>query len=210
MCKKCAVAVGAGQVTKVTDRARQIVSSVESGLTKISRRMVLGGIAGAGITLATPALASGAGSFRSLSVINNRTAEKLTTAYWVEGDYIPEALEAFNYILRDWRQEEVIQIDPKVVDIMAATQNILEASEPFEIVSGYRSPQTNAMLRSRSRGVARNSYHTRGMAVDLTMKTRSAREVAAAAQSLGAGGVGRYSRSNFAHVDSGPRRDWGR
>jgi len=170
------------------------VSSFESGLTKISRRMVLGGIAGAGITLAAPALARGAGSFRSLSVINNRTAEKLTTAYWVEGDYIPEALEAVNYILRDWREEAVIQIDPKVIDIMAATQNILDASEPFEIVSGYRSPKTNQMLRSRSRGVARNSYHTRGMAVDLTMKTRSAREIAGAAQSLGAGGVGRYSR----------------
>ncbi|MEM7057789.1 MAG: DUF882 domain-containing protein [Pseudomonadota bacterium] len=186
------------------------MSSSESGLTKISRRMLLCGIAGAGITLAAPAIARGAGSFRSLSMINNRTAEKLTTAYWVEGEYIPEAMEAVNYILRDWREDQVIQIDPKVIDIMAATQNILDASEPFEVVSGYRSPKTNAMLRSRSRGVARNSYHTRGMAVDLTMKTRSAYEIAGAAKSLGAGGVGRYSRSNFAHVDSGPIRDWGR
>lgn len=192
------------------------MSRTESNRANISRRMVLGGLAGAGVAMATPAFAGtpsilkGAGSFRALSVINNRTAEKLTTAYWVEGDYIPEALEAFNYILRDWREGSVIQIDPKVIDIMAATQNILDTSEPFEVVSGYRSPKTNAMLRSRSRGVARNSYHTRGMAVDLTMKTRSAREIAGAAISLGAGGVGRYSRSNFAHVDSGPKRDWGR
>lgn len=159
---------------------------------------------------AAPAILSGAGDYRSLTLINNRTAEKLNTVYWIEGDYIPEAMEAFNYILRDWRQGLMIQIDPKTIDIMAATQNLLDTTEPFEVISGYRSPKTNAMLRSRSRGVARNSYHTRGQAVDLSMKTRSAREIARAAQSLSAGGVGRYSRSNFAHVDSGPVRNWGR
>ena len=208
---------GANNVTKVTEYERgSIVSRTDSTRAQISRRMVLGGLAGAGVAMAAPAFASnpailkGAGSFRALSLINNRTAEKLTTAYWVEGQYIPEALEAFNYILRDWREGSVIQIDAKVIDIMAATQNILDTDEPFEVISGYRSPKTNAMLRSRSRGVARNSYHTRGMAVDLTLKTRSAREIARAAISLGAGGVGRYSRSNFAHVDSGPKRDWGR
>ena len=88
--------------------------------------------------------------------------------------------------------------------------NLVDTSEPLEIVSGYRSPKTNAMLRSRSRGVARNSYHTRGKAVDMTLKSRSVSQMARAALSLRAGGVGKYSRSKFVHVDSGPIRDWGR
>ena len=181
----------------------------------LSRRAVLGGLAG-GLSAVTtglisaPAIARGAGNFRALSLVNHRTAEKLNSVYWVEGDYIPEALEAFNYILRDWREELVTQIDPKVIDIMAATHNLLETSEPFQVVSGYRSPKTNAALRRKSRGVARNSYHTRGMAIDLTLDDRTARNIASAAKSLGAGGVGTYSRSKFTHVDSGPVRDWGR
>ena len=87
------------------------MSSFESGLVKISRRTMLTGLAGAGFALATPAIAAGKGSFRSLSVVNNRTAEKLTTAYWLDGEYIPEAMEAFNYIMRDWREDEIIQIE---------------------------------------------------------------------------------------------------
>lgn len=191
------------------------MSRIESMTTGMSRRVFLGGLA-AGTTLTAPAFAAapailkGAGDFRALSLINKRTAEKLNTVYWVEGTYIPEALEAFNYILRDWRQEQMTRIDRNTIDIMAATHNLLDCSEPFEVVSGYRSPKTNAMLRSRSRGVAKNSYHTRGMAVDLKLSTRTVGQVSAAAKSLGAGGVGRYRRSNFTHVDSGPVRDWGR
>lgn len=157
-----------------------------------------------------PAILRGAGDFRALSLINNRTAERVNSVYWIEGEYIPEAMEAFNYVLRDWRRNEVMAMDPRVLDIMSATHNLLDTSEPFEVVSGYRSPETNAMLRSRSRGVARKSYHTRGMAVDLKLEGRSVRQMASAAESLGAGGVGRYSRSKFVHVDSGPVRDWGR
>ena len=180
----------------------------------LSRRRFLAGVAGtatiASANVAMPAVLKGAGEFRALSLVNNRTAEKLKTVYWVEGQYIPEALEAFNYILRDWREDAVTRIDPRTIDIMAATHNLLECSEPFEVVSGYRTARTNAMLRRRSRGVARNSYHTRGMAVDLALKTRSTSQIAGAALSLNAGGVGRYSRSEFTHVDCGPVRDWGR
>ncbi|MFK7945308.1 MAG: YcbK family protein [Paracoccaceae bacterium] len=181
----------------------------------MSRRGVICGIAASvavpvGANAAAPAILSGKGDFRALSILNNRTGEKLNSVYWVEGSYIPEALEAFNYVMRDWRQNESIAIDTRVIDILAATQNVLDATEPFEIISGYRSPKTNAMLRARSRGVARNSYHTRGMAVDVTLKTRSVGQMASAAKSLSAGGVGRYSRSQFVHMDSGPVRGWGR
>lgn len=181
----------------------------------VSRRMLLAGlVAGTASAttglLATPAIARAKGNFRALSLVNHRTAEKLNSVYWVEGEYIPEALEAFNYILRDWRQSSQVQMDPKLLDIMAATHNLLECSEPFQIVSGYRSPKTNAMLRSKSRGVARKSYHTLGRACDLTLDSRNVSQVSRAALSLGAGGVGRYTRSKFVHVDTGPIRDWGR
>ena len=190
------------------------MSRSESTAPVLSRRAFLG-TAAAGLAVASPAFAAapavlrGAGNFRALSLVNAHTAERLNCVYWIDGQYVPEALEAFNYILRDWRQNLVMPIDPKTIDIMAGTHRLLECSEPFEVVSGYRSPRTNSMLRGKGRGVAKNSYHLKGMAVDLACSTRSVRQVASAARSLGAGGVGRYSRSAFTHVDSGPIREWG-
>jgi uncharacterized protein YcbK (DUF882 family) len=193
------------------------MSSSESAaaVRGISRRAFLGSV-GAGLAMASPAFAAtpsilkNSGDFRALSLVNSHTAERLNCVYWVEGEYVPEALEAFNYILRDWRENLVVPIDPKAIDIMSATHGLLECREPFEVVSGYRSPKTNAMLRGSSRGVAKNSYHLKGMAVDIACRSRSVAQVASAARSLGAGGVGRYSRSSFTHMDSGPRREWGR
>ncbi len=158
----------------------------------------------------TPALLTGAGDVRRLSLVNNKTEEWLNTVYWADGEYIPDALEAFNHILRDWREDLAYQMDPRALDILSATQHLLKCDEPFQVVSGYRTPKTNAMLRRRSRAVARNSYHMRGMAVDIAMQTRSVRQIWRAGLSLGAGGVGRYSRSHFVHLDSGPVRRWGR
>lgn len=191
------------------------MSRTESTGPVMSRRALLGGMA-AGLTFASPAFATApailrnAGDFRALSLVNSHTAERLNCVYWIDGEYVPEALEAFNYILRDWREELVKPIDRKTIDILTATHNLLGCSEPFDVVSGYRSPKTNAMLRQRSRRVAKNSYHLKGMAVDIACKTRSVGQVASAAKSLGGGGVGRYTRSSFTHVDSGPIRQWGR
>ncbi|MEM6972585.1 MAG: DUF882 domain-containing protein [Pseudomonadota bacterium] len=160
--------------------------------------------------LAAPALARGLGDFRSLKLINNRTAESIHCVYYVDGQYIDEALSAFNFILRDWRAEAATAMDRGIIDILSAVQRRLDTDEPFEIVSGYRTQNTNATLRRRSRGVARKSYHTKGMAVDVAMHTRSVYQMAAAGMALEAGGVGRYSRAKFIHLDSGPVRDWGR
>jgi len=182
----------------------------------VTRRALLGGLTTATVMAAMPAIASspallkGAGDFRRLSLVNDKTGEWLNTVYWAEGDYIPEALEAVNRILRDWREDMVYQMDPQAIDILSATQKLLDCGEPFQIVSGYRTRKTNAMLRRRSRRVAKNSYHIKGMAVDIAMKTRSVRQISRAGLSLGAGGVGRYSRSQFVHLDSGPVRKWGR
>ena len=186
----------------------------ESRRNALTRRNFLRGTGAVALAtqglIAAPALAKGAGDYRSIYLVNNRTHEWLKTVYWVEGDYLPEAMAAINHIMRDWRAEKVIAFDPRTVDILSATHRLLDTTEPFEVISGYRSPETNAMLRRRSRNVARKSYHIQGMAVDLTLKTRRTRDISRAAKSLNAGGVGTYSRAEFVHLDSGPNRAWGR
>lgn len=157
-----------------------------------------------------PALLSGAGDYRSIALNNSRTGEWVNTVYWVEGEYIPDALEAVNYLLRDWREDETCRMDPRTIDILSAAHHLLDCTEPFQVISGYRTPKTNAMLRGRSKQVAGNSYHIKGMAVDITLKTRSVNQITRAGLSLGAGGVGKYTRSQFVHLDSGPVRKWGR
>ena len=152
----------------------------------------------------------GAGDIRRISMFSGRTGESIDVIYWIEGDYIKESVREINHFMRDWRTDGVHQIDLRTIDIMAASRNLLETGEPYKLLSGYRTPQTNAMLRSRSRSVARNSLHMEGKAADLRMSSRSVSQVARAASSCNAGGVGRYSRSNFVHVDCGPIRTWGR
>ena len=174
----------------------------------MSRRSVLGVIGGATVALAAPAVLAGAGDVRRLHLVNARTGDELNTVYWVEGEYIPDAKSEIDFLLRDWREDLVINFDMKTVDILAATYRLLDAAEPISIVSGYRSPVTNAMLRRRNRGVAKDSYHTKGMAIDLQMKTRAPSNIRRAAKKLGAGGVGGYR--TFTHIDSGPIRSWGR
>ena len=181
----------------------------------IDRRRFITGVATLGVVAsvplpAAPAIQRGRGQFRSLALTNSRTGEWVNTVYWVDGEYVPEALEGFNHILRDWRQDKQTAMDRAVIDILAATHGLLDTTEPFHVISGYRTPETNAMLRRRSRGVASNSYHIRAMAVDITLKSRSVRQISSAGLSLKAGGVGKYSRSEFVHLDSGPVRDWGR
>lgn len=129
--------------------------------------------------------------------------------YWIEGQYIPDALTEVSYFMRDWRSDEVLNIDARTVDIMTAAHNLMDCSEPYMLISGYRSPKTNAMLRSRSSGVAQNSRHLVGEAADLRLNSRSVNQMARAAQACKGGGVGRYSGSNFVHMDCGPVRSWG-
>jgi uncharacterized protein YcbK (DUF882 family) len=111
--------------------------------------------------------------------------------------------------MRDWRTGSTKKMDGRTIDIMAASHRLLDVNEPYMLLSGYRSPQTNAMLRSRSGGVARNSLHLMGQAADLRLKSRSVNQMARAAQACASGGVGRYSRSNFVHMDCGTVRTWG-
>ena len=151
----------------------------------------------------------GAGDIRRVRMYSGRTGETLDSIYWIEGEYIPEVLKEINHFMRDWRNDDRIKMDPHNVDIIAAAHRLLDVNEPFMLLSGYRSPATNAMLRSKSRGVAKNSLHMKGMAADLRLKSRSVGQMARAAKACSAGGVGTYSRSDFVHMDCGPVRTWG-
>lgn len=182
----------------------------EGRLTRRGALWLLAGGVATALTLPAPAIAKGAGNFRRIRLMSNRLGERVDTVYWIDGHYIPEALSEVDRLMRDWRLDQVKKVDRKVVDVMAAAHRKLDTATPFEVISGYRSAQTNAMLREASRGVARNSYHVRAMAADLRLPGRNISQIARAAESLGAGGVGRYSRSNFVHMDSGPLRTWGR
>ena len=180
----------------------------------LSRRGLLGAFAATAL-IAAPTYSNafgvlkGAGDIRRIKMYSGRTGETLNSIYWIEGEYIPEVLKEINYFMRDWRSDEKTKIDPRNVDIMAAAHRLMDVNEPYMMLSGYRSPSTNAMLRSRSRGVAKNSLHMRGQAADLRLESRSVGQMAKAAAACASGGVGRYSRSNFVHMDCGPVRVWG-
>lgn len=180
----------------------------------MTRRGLLRAFAATAVT-AAPVMANatgflrGAGDIRRLRMHNGRTGENLDMIYWVEGEYIRPAMEEIDFIMRDWRNNRTHRIDPRTIDIMTAAHNLLETSEPYMLLSGYRSPETNAMLRSRSSGVARNSLHMQGEAADLRLNSRSVAQIFKAARACNAGGVGRYARSNFVHMDCGDVRAWG-
>ncbi len=186
----------------------------EKNSTGMTRRGVLGAFA-ATTLLAAPTFSNaagllrGAGDIRRIRMVSPRTGERLDTIYWIEGDYIKDAVREIAVFMRDWRTNDVKAIDTRTIDILAASHNLLDVSEPYMLLSGYRSPKTNSMLRSRSRGVAKNSRHLKGEAADLRLSSRSVAQMYRAAVACQGGGVGKYSRSNFVHMDCGPVRSWG-
>ncbi len=199
------------QDNSVRDNASNMTTSNSTGFT---RRALLGAFAATAVT-AAPTFANaagflrGSGDIRRIRMYSGRTGERIDMIYWVDGDYIKDAVKEINHFMRDWRTDQSVKMDLRTIDIMAASHNLLDANEPYMLLSGYRSPQTNAMLRARSRRVAKNSLHMKGQAADLRLASRSVSQIARAATSCRAGGVGRYSRSNFVHMDCGVVRTWG-
>jgi uncharacterized protein YcbK (DUF882 family) len=180
----------------------------------MTRRALLGAFAATAV-MAAPTFANaagflrGSGDIRRIRMYSGRTGERIDTVYWIDGDYVPEAIAEVNHFMRDWRTDGVKSIDLRTIDIMSAAHNLMNVNEPYMLLSGYRSPQTNAMLRARSRSVAKNSLHVHGQAADLRLSSRSVSQMAQAASACKAGGVGKYSRSNFVHMDCGVVRSWG-
>lgn len=165
----------------------------------------------AGSLVAAPALARVATvRERTLSFYNLHTGESLRTVYWAPGEgYIPDSLEEISWILRDRRNDMIKLMDPDLMDLLYVLRLKLGTKKPLHVISGYRSPQTNAMLRRQGRGVAKNSFHIQGKAVDIRVPNLDLEQLHRAALSLKVGGVGYYPRSDFVHVDTGPVRSWG-
>jgi uncharacterized protein YcbK (DUF882 family) len=145
---------------------------------------------------------------RILSFYNTHTGEKLKTCYWAEGDYVQEGVREINQILRDHRTGDVYDMDQSLLDLLYLLQTRVENKQTFQIISGYRSPKTNAMLSGKSNGVAKRSYHMQGKAIDIRLNGCDLKQLHKAALSLKAGGVGYYPSSDFIHVDVGRVRRW--
>lgn len=170
------------------------------------RRLVFAG-ASAGALLMAPAAAFAARP-RALELYHTHTGEKLRVTYAEGNLHLPDALDEISHFLRDFRTGESHPIDPKTLDILHRLKQVTGGRGPFEIISAYRSPKTNQMLRSNSSGVAKRSLHMEGKAIDIRLRGVDTWQLRQAALELQAGGVGYYRDSDFIHVDSGRVRFW--
>ena len=145
---------------------------------------------------------------RRLGLHNLHTGETLDVTYWENGDYVPDALTAIDHLLRDHRSNEAHPIDTRLLDTLSRLGQRLDFNRRYEVISGYRSPATNEMLRRQGREVALRSMHMEGKAIDMRAPGLDLRRVRTKARDLEAGGVGYYTRSGFIHLDVGPVRTW--
>jgi uncharacterized protein YcbK (DUF882 family) len=186
---------------------------------QLSRRTFLGigAAAIAGALVPTKALAAagartgGLAAERGLSFFHTHTGERLTTAYCTGGEYLAPALNDVNVLLRDFRVNQIKPIDPALLDLLFELNGVLGTDQPFHVISGYRTPQTNAMLQERGgahSGVASHSLHIEGKAIDIRVPGIRLDHLRDSAKSLKIGGVGYYPGSNFVHVDTGRVRYW--
>ena len=181
----------------------------------MERRKFLGyGLAAATLAAGGRALAEAPASLiadggpRSVALHNLHTGESLDAIYWDDGRYVPDALQAVNKVLRDFRTGDEHFMDPRLLDLLNTVHGRVEAKSPFQVISGYRSPKTNAVLHERSHGVASGSLHMQGMAIDVRVEGVQLGHLHKAALDLGRGGVGLYPTSNFVHMDVGRVRRW--
>lgn len=144
----------------------------------------------------------------SLRLHHSHTGEGFDGVYRVGDRYLPEAFERLNYMMRDFRTGEIFPMDPRLLDLLSMTQAKIPGRKTMEILSGYRSPKTNAMLRRVGTGVAKNSYHMYGQAIDVRVWGHSTKRLRSIARSFRVGGVGYYPKSNFVHMDTGVIRSW--
>jgi uncharacterized protein YcbK (DUF882 family) len=166
----------------------------------------------ASAVLAAPAVASASAlagpSVREIALHNLHTGESLKAVFWDAGRYVPDALDAVSHVLRDFRTGDVHPIDPDLLKLLDRLSARVDTSAPYQVISGYRSPRTNAMLHARSSGVATKSLHMQGKAIDIRLPDVELAHLQKAALSLQGGGVGYYPVSNFVHVDVGRVRRW--
>jgi uncharacterized protein YcbK (DUF882 family) len=145
---------------------------------------------------------------RTLSMVNVNTNEQISVTYWSDGAYKRDALNKLNHFLRDSQSGEQTEMDPLVLDVLWHTMQLTGFNGTVEVLSAFRSPEHNAWLASVSRGVARDSQHMNGNAMDIRFPGVPVFKIRQAARSLQMGGVGFYPRSGFVHLDTGPVRYW--
>ena len=185
--------------------------STSTGVHAPVRRRFLA--AGAAL-LASPLLAlpkravANPASVRTLSFRHTHTGEVLSLAYAAGSTYLTEARARVDWFLRDFRNGDVHPIDPQLLDQLHAVSAATGSRASFEVISGYRSPSSNDSLRRHGSGVARDSLHTHGQAIDIRLTGVALTDLRRAALGLRAGGVGHYSASNFIHLDTGRVRAW--
>ena len=174
------------------------------------RRAFLEGFAGAliGATLVPARLLAGPREERILSFVHTHTHERLTVPYFADGTYLPEGLSSLTSFLRDFRTGDQHPIDPALYDILNDLRLATGTRGPFQVISAYRSPRTNSMLRENGHGVASGSLHLQGRAIDVRLADVGSSTLRDAALELKRGGVGYYRASDFVHVDTGRVRRW--
>jgi len=146
---------------------------------------------------------------RDLKLENLHTGDRISTAFWTPDGYQPDALASINQALRDHRADKATDMDIRLLEVLSELTTRLDTREPIQVISAYRSPETNEMLRRKGHKVAKRSYHMKGQAIDIRIPGVPLKDLHRAALSLKSGGVGYYGRSNFVHLDVGPVRRWG-
>lgn len=187
-------------------------------LPNLSRRQFIGGLAAvAGLSVIPSQLLASipkakfgalAKPARFLAFDNLHTGETTKLIYWEKGRYIKGALAEINHILRDHRNNEVARIDTALLDQLFVLHSKLGSRAPFQVISGYRSPASNAAMHANSGGVAKHSMHIEGKAIDIRLQDAQLIHVRNAALAMNSGGVGYYPQSQFVHVDTGRVRHW--
>lgn len=187
-------------------RSRNVVEA------KVNRRRFLeltaAGSASLIVSKPVAALSYPSMAARKLHFYNLHTSESLTAVYWRDGTYLPEGLAKISYHLRDFRTGGIKPIDPTLLNILHQVTSSIEFDQPINVISGYRTPATNAMLAARSDKVAPNSFHMRGQAIDIRLPGFATTGVRDIALGISRGGVGYYPESDFIHLDTGPIRAW--
>ena len=172
------------------------------------RRFLISAAAAAPLAACPMQLLAAAQQTRSLSFNHLHTGEQLSVEYFSAGAYQTDALAAVNHLLRDFRSGDMTTMDPALLDLLHGVRQLTGSRQPFQIISGYRSPATNETLHKRSSGVASGSLHVKGKAIDIRVADVALPRLRDAALSLRGGGVGYYAGSNFIHVDTGRVRTW--
>ena len=183
-----------------------------AGGTLLNGALVGGGAAAlilpANATTPTSPSPARAAEARRLAFLNTHTGDTFADAYWEAGNYVPDAMVAINHVMRDHRSGETYAIDPRLLDQLHSLRGVVETQTPYQIISGYRSPASNAALQEGSSGVATRSLHMQGRAIDIRIRGVDTARLRDAALGLSAGGVGYYQASDFIHVDTGRVRRW--